>query len=156
MISEIEVHSAFFPEALREALVHDLDQSRERKREFVLYDVSTPDCVKTAAAYTSSRLGLTFNLAILKRYRIADSHESGAYEAHRDPERLASIPLVLTTLRGEADLYYWSEDGEEHVVRCVKNMLILLNARLLHRVTPPLSALNERDLLFLGFDATVG
>lgn len=156
MINDVEVRFDFFPEDLLAELVADIDVSTTRKREFSLGDpAAMPGCLERAAAFASQELGLEFNLAILKWYRLTDPDESAAYEAHRDPERLASIPLVLCTLKGEADLIVWSDTDDESEISCVDNMLVLLNPHLTHRITPPSGPGGERYLLFLGFDTSV-
>lgn len=146
----------FFPELLLSALSDQVGKSPQRKQEFTLRDENTvPECVSEAAAYASQRLELAFNVAILKWYRVDDEYESKAYDAHRDPDNLTSIPVFLGTLKGEANLIYWTPENQEVSVRCVENTVVLLEPRLLHRVTPPLSTDGERFFLFLGLDTSL-
>lgn len=155
MKSDVEIRFDFFPEPVRAALVRDIDHSRERKRQFPLGAGAVPSSLSEAAAFASTQLDLRFNVAISKWYRLSDEYESQAYEAHRDPPNLTSIPLVLCTLKGAADLVFWSETADESLVRCVENMLVLLKPTLTHRISPPLAPGGERYFLFLGFDTAL-
>jgi len=153
MHNEIKISSDFFPESIRLSLVQEIEDMGVRKREFHLSaGENVPECVISAARFASDKLGLEFNFAVLKRYRVTDLYESQAYEMHLDPDNLTSIPLVLCTLEGEADLIYISGSGAETTVRCSRNVVVLLDSALKHRVTPPSSASGERHFLFLGYD----
>jgi len=154
--NDVEVRFDFLPERMRRALVADIDAGGERMRRFTLADGGTPACVSEAAAYASQQLGRAFNSAILKVYRLSDAYESGAYEAHHDPPTVRAAPLVLCTLSGEADLTFWSPAGAESRVRCIENMVVLVNPTLLHRVSPPLGPDGERRLFYLYLDTAVG
>jgi len=146
--SDIQIWFSFLPEVIRRSLVAEIANSRDRKQEFNLYTNSVPTSVTDATAFASSKLRLTFNVAILKRYSV---HEpSGAYNVHTDPENLWGIPLVLCTLRGQADLFVYSEANGMTSIRCVENMLVVLRPEMQHRITPPLGT--DRHLLFLGFE----
>lgn len=150
--NDLEVRFDFLPEQMRRELVADIDAGDERMRRFALQATTTPRCVSEAAAYVARRLGRTFNSAILKIYRRSDAYESGAYEAHHDPPTVRTAPLVLCTLTGEADLTFWSPAGAESRVRCIENMVVLVNPTLLHRVSPPLGPDGERRLFYLYLD----
>jgi hypothetical protein len=151
-----QVIEEFFPESIRSALIEQVETSELRKQEFRLGQTraQVPRSIAKAAAVASARLGLEFNFAILKSYRLSDEYKSQAYLVHRDPERLASIPLVLCSLKGEADLIYWENSGIERRIRCRPNMVVLLDPKLAHQVTPPTGPEGERFLLFLGFDTS--
>ena len=146
----------FFPTELLDSLVKDIQSSSVRRRELSLTDDDVPDCLLKAASYASERTGYEFNMAIMKWYRVADEYESLSYISHRDPPGLRSIPLVLCTLTGEADFNYWDAEGQEHVIRCAPNMVILLDSDLEHKVSPPDGPAGERLFLFLGFDTGQG
>jgi glutamine synthetase type III len=156
-VRDAQVFEDFFPEAIRIALVEELESGDLRKREFYFGQnlQTVPRSLTDASAFASDRLGLRFNFAILKWYRLSDDYESQAYEVHRDPDHLTSIPLVLCTLKGQADLVYWTSSGVEARIRCRPNALVMLNSELVHRVTPPLGPEGERYLLFLGFDTSL-
>lgn len=147
-----KVLTEFFPVELLDQLVEDIESSGIRKREFNFTDDDMPACVLKAANFASEQTGYQFNMAILKWYRVTDEYESLAYITHRDPPELRSIPLVLCTLKGEADLTYWDAGGQVRSIQCIPNMVILLDAELEHQVTPPTGPEGERFLLFLGFD----
>lgn len=147
----------FLPEDLRLRLVAEVESSDIRKREYWLDDLGKEDvplAVLEAKRVAEKRLGLRFNFGILKWYRLDDKYESQAYEVHRDPPHLTSIPLVLLTVKGEADLVYWTPEGDERFVRCVPNLGVLLDGNLLHKITPPMGEERVRYLLFLGWDST--
>jgi hypothetical protein len=152
----IEVLDGFFPEEILQALIEKVESSEERKQEFRWTQApeDAPPVIAAAAVFAAGRLDLQFNFAILKWYRASDDYQSLAYIVHRDPEELASIPLVLCTLKGEADLIYWQLNGAEERIRCRPNMVVLLDPRLEHQVTPPLGPDGERFLLFLGLDTS--
>jgi hypothetical protein len=113
---------------------------------------SPPNCIRTAASHAQQELSRRFNLAILKWYRVG-GETSAAYEMHVDPPSRTTQPFVLATILGEADFSYLSSIGNEITVRCEENTAIVLyDATLLHRVSPPLGPSAERLFLFLGVD----
>jgi hypothetical protein len=146
----------FYPAELLDPLVKDIQASSIRRRELSLTDDPVPECLLDAARFASEQTGYQFNMAIMKWYRAADEYESLSYVSHRDPPGLCSIPLVLCTLTGEADFIYWDTEGREQVIRCLPNMVILLDSDLEHKVTPPDGPGGERFFLFLGFDTGNG
>lgn len=153
MSRDVEVYKEFFPDEVLRDLVEEIDNSSIRKREFLLDDTPTPPpAVLRAAAFASETLGLRFNLAILKWYRLTDPEPSGAFEKHQDPPRLRSIPLVLASLTGLAELRYDDSANTEHLIRCESNTVVVLKADLPHAVSPPLGPSGERYFFFLGFD----
>ena len=142
---------AFFPRELVGGLCAWIDQSPSRKVWFDLSSATCPGIISEAAMYASSCLGLIFNCALLKWYRLDDSSPSEAYEFHVDPPNLRSVSLCLVTLKGSAQLVYESTRSELVAVNCDENTAVLLQSSLSHRVTPPLGPIGERYLLFLGF-----
>jgi hypothetical protein len=151
-----KILTEFFPAELLDRLVEDIQSSSIRRRELSLTDDPVPGCLLDAASFASERTGYQFNMAIMKWYRVSDEYESLSYISHRDPPGLRSIPLVLCTLTGEADFIYWDAGGQERTIRCLPNMVILLDAELEHKVTPPIGPEGERFFLFLGFDTEQG
>jgi hypothetical protein len=156
--SDVRIISEFFPIDLLNDLISSLDSSEVRKWEL---DIDRADgqvgaSVRRAAEYASERLGLKFNTAVLKWYRVDDEYESAAYEAHQDPPELRSIPLCLFTLRGAARLKYWGDDGVEEIINCTDNIALILRSDLRHQVSPPTGPSGERYFLFLGFRMRTG
>jgi len=156
--NDLEVRFDFLPEPLREALIADIDASGERIREYDLDqpDSAIPGCLAEVIAYASAQLGLEFNAAILKVYRLTDARRSGAYDPHRDQPAGATVPIVVCSLRGQADLTIWPESGGQSTLRCVDNMVVLFKPTLLHSVSEPLGADGARYLLTLYFDIDPG
>ncbi len=151
-----EILAEFFPAELLDRLVKDIQSSSIRRRELSLTNDRVPACLLDAASFASEKTGCQFNMAIMKWYRAVEEYESLSYIAHRDPPGLRSIPLVLCTLTGQADFIYWDAEGRERVIRCLPNTVILLDAELEHKVTPPIGPAGERFFLFLGFDTGQG
>jgi hypothetical protein len=145
---DIQIRLDFFPPAMVAELVADIHRANQRKREFDLCCSAVPTCVLDATRFASDTLRLHFNQAILKRYTHAEP--SGAYEMHQDPVSLHTIPLVLATLSGSADLSVESIANSVVTIQCVPNMVVLLRPDLWHRISPPHGT--ERLFLFLGFE----
>lgn len=151
-----KILAEFFPTELLDRLVEDIRSSSIRRRELSFTNDPIPECLQDAAIFASERTKHRFNMAIMKWYRVTDEYESLSYISHLDPPELRSIPLVLCTLTGEADLIYWDADGQERVIRCLPNTVVLLDSELEHKVTPPIDPEGERFFLFLGFDTGHG
>ena len=151
-MDEVLVLPEFFPADLLDALIVDLDGSAERKREFALVDASAPQCAVIAAELVASRLGLEFNLGLLKWYRESDPEPSAAYAWHVDPEHLRSIPLVLCTLKGSATLSYQLPGAPVRTVLCGPNVVVVIPADAPHAVTPPHGD-GERNHHFQGWNS---
>lgn len=156
--NDLEARFDFLPEPLRQALIADIDASGERIREYDLDrpDTVVPACLEEAIAYASTELALEFNAAILKVYRLTDTRRSGAYDPHRDQPDGATVPIVLCSLQGQADLTIWSQTGNRSTLRCVDNMVVLFKPTLLHSVSEPLSEGGTRYLLTLYYDIDPG
>jgi hypothetical protein len=153
MKEPIKAYHNFFPTKILDSLIKYLRASNVRKHTFH-FDESdqtpSPDCIINAAKFAGEKLGLRFNTAILKWYRVGDATESQAYSEHQDPANLTSIPLVLCSLTGQADMIY--KHNSSHILHCVPNMVAVVDPHLIHRVTPPQNADGERFFLFLGYD----
>ena len=148
--SLVAVHTDFFPPELLAGLVADVNRSNVRKRTWRLDRDEVPAVIAAAAELAATRLELSFNFALLKWYRAPES--SAAYDTHVDPPNLRTIPLVLCTLTGAADLEIFVPSGPA-IIRCETNTTVVLHPDLPHRVSPPVPAGSERYLLFLGFES---
>lgn len=153
VLPEVKIYLDVLPDLLVGALVTEIRASGLRKREIVHrvggFNVAAVD--EAVSAIQPILPQTKFNLAILKRYRASDDPPSEAYAVHRDPPELRSIPLVICTLRGTADLTVFADSGHAVKFVCVPNMLVVLAPDLLHHVSPPTGPDGERDILFLGW-----
>lgn len=151
----LQVLDDFLPPDLLQGILPIIRDSSTRKLTYAL----GPEAVEQAgyaelrmcSEFVEKRLGLRFNFAILKWYRKDDGYESGAYEAHKDPEELRSLPIVIVNLKGAAELEIWLSGGEKIFHSYKDNQCILLESSLLHRVSRPSSDDGVRYILFLGF-----
>lgn len=156
LVSSIELRNfaavalpGFLGSSLVSDLVVTLEATGERKIEYPIVK-DWPYPVLRAARALQERTGIATNFAILKRYRVSDEAESGAYDVHVDPPELQGPPLCLFSLSGSATFEFWAESGECVSLRCVPDLLVLLRSDLRHRVSPPDLPTGERHLLFLG------
>ena len=148
---DFQVLQQFFPEPVLMQLVELIDCSKHRKQIFSFADPDElPDGLRSAVQIASRQTGILYNYAILKRYSVTDTYRSAAFDRHRDPPDLTSVPLFLATLRGMAHLTVWIEDGSEVVVECSSNTVVVLRPTLEHKVSPPIGEDPMRYLLFLG------
>lgn len=154
MFAEMRKIENFFPAELREALVFFIEGMEARKLELSLSNAERADCppaVVQAVDYVERSTGLNFNRCVLKIYRLGESHQSGAYHWHIDPEQYHTNPLFHCTLRGSADFFYKNDQGNVCHVEYRANTAIILNSKLAHFVTEPTSEDGERLYIFFGY-----
>lgn len=138
----------FFSKEITNALVKDISNSQERKREFRLWSIPLEiEALSEAIVFAREQTQIEFNTAILKEYRPWNT--SWAYEWHIDPDRFFWWALWICTLQGESELWIRDWEWVQVDISTIENRFILANSRLEHRASPPKNEDQRRSFLFL-------
>jgi hypothetical protein len=148
-LPKLQVYRGFFPSVVLAALHNHILAQPERKIMYQLTDSSRQVPVAIGDALSYGPLS-DANTIITKRY--SPSEDSEAFGLHRDPDKYAGSPIVLSSLGGQAMLSV-VHDGCMYDIDCVPNTVVVTHDNPLHAVSPPLDS-QIRTFMFAGTDST--